>query len=59
MSIILKNALLAFTIRSHWGSHQTSSAQTTPAAPSVLPTGGGQALLDLSVAATDVCSSRV
>ena len=48
MSIILKNALLAFTIAIALGAPGSAAAQTTAAGPSVLPTGGGQALLDTS-----------
>jgi nicotinamidase-related amidase len=48
MSIMLKNALLAFTITIALGAPWSAVAQTTPAVPSVLPTGGRQALLDTS-----------
>jgi nicotinamidase-related amidase len=48
MSITMKNALLAFTIAIALGASSSAMAQTTPAGPSVLPTGGGQALLDTS-----------
>jgi nicotinamidase-related amidase len=48
MSIMLKNALLAFTMIIALGAPSSAIGQTTPAGPSVLPTGGGQALLDTS-----------
>jgi nicotinamidase-related amidase len=48
MSMMLKNTLLAFAISIALGAPSNAVAQTTPAGPSVLPTGGGQALLDTS-----------
>jgi hypothetical protein len=48
MSMVLKNALLAFTITIVLGASSNGIAQTTPTRQSVLSTGGGQALLDTS-----------
>ena len=48
MCTILKNALLAFTLAIALGAPGSAAAQAPAAGPSVLPTGGGQALLDTS-----------
>jgi nicotinamidase-related amidase len=48
MSIVLRNVLRAFVVTLALGAASSAVAQTTPARSSVLPTGGGQALLDAS-----------
>jgi nicotinamidase-related amidase len=48
MSIVLRNVLRAFVVALALGAASSAVAQTTPARSSVLPTGGGQALLDTS-----------
>ena len=48
MSIVLRNVLRAFVVTLALGAASSAVAQTTPARSSVLPTGGGQALLDTS-----------
>jgi nicotinamidase-related amidase len=46
MSIVLRNVLRALVVTLALGVASSAVAQTTPARSSVLPTGGGQALLD-------------
>jgi nicotinamidase-related amidase len=48
MSIVLRSVLRAFVVTLALGAASSAVAQTTPARSSVLPTGGGQALLDTS-----------
>jgi hypothetical protein len=48
MSTLLRNVLRAFVVTLALGAASSAVAQTTPARSSVLPTGGGQALLDTS-----------